>query len=229
MKELGMAIVVRHRPVGPTKEKYDATTERLEQGDVGGRRKGSTITSASARTGASTSARFGTRVSSSRLSRRSCFRRLRIRHRDVRRARRVRAARQLQALALQRPGGDTPAAMSQENMEIVRRGLDALDQRTSRAGSQPPAGSRALPVPDEPGCGRSTKAATGYGMDRQVVQRVGRIRGRARRRPRRWRPGGRRYARDGRVTRVGLEVEQDFSPWFRQRDGLIVEWRMHGQ
>ena len=30
-----MAIVVRHKPVGLTKEKYDATTQRLEQGDVG--------------------------------------------------------------------------------------------------------------------------------------------------------------------------------------------------
>ncbi len=30
-----MAIVVRHKPKGLTKEKYDATTERLDQGDVG--------------------------------------------------------------------------------------------------------------------------------------------------------------------------------------------------
>ena len=56
--------------------------------------------------------------------------------------------------------------MSQENMQIIRRGLDAF---------------KLYPLPDE----------------------------------------------TGRMTRDGLEVEQDFSHSFRLRDGLIVEWRMH--
>ena len=119
--------------------------------------------------------------------------------------------------------------MSQENVEIVRRGLDALNQRDFEGWFAITSSEIKLyPLQDEPGVlpvyqgrdGLMEWMANWYsewddyeGEPLEVLD------------------AGDQVVvvmhETGRVTRVGLEVGQDFSHSFRLRDGLVVEWRMH--